>query len=281
MLYVVATPIGNLQDMSPHAIDVLKNVALIAAEDTRVTRKLTSYFHIDTPLTSYHQHNEQNKSDIIVERMLREGIDVALVTDAGTPSISDPGSFLVHHVIGAGLPVVAVAGPSALAAALSVSGFDFCEFSFYGFLPRNPSDLKKKLINISQHAKVAVFHESPHRVIDLMKAVSEVLPQADLSISCDLTKLFEKTLHGKPEELLIALEANPKTEKGEYCICMNMINVPHVSGKIVTQVSIEARLFDLILKGWDMKSAIAEVVADGEKKNTVYAASLRVKEMII
>ena len=135
-LYVVATPIGNLGDMSPRAVETLKNVSLIAAEDTRVTRKLTAHFGIDTPLISCHQHNERGRGAEIVERMVNEGISVAVVTDAGTPAISDPGTEIVRAAVEAGIPVVAVAGPTAMAAAVSVSGFDFSSFTFYGFLPR-------------------------------------------------------------------------------------------------------------------------------------------------
>ena len=144
-LYVVATPIGNLGDMSPRAVETLKNVQLIAAEDTRVTMKLTSHFDIHTPLTSCHRHNEAGKAQEIVSRMLEEGIDVALVTDAGTPGVSDPGMILTRLCAEAGIPVVAVPGPTALAAALSVSGFDVTEFTFYGFLPREKKPLEEKL----------------------------------------------------------------------------------------------------------------------------------------
>ena len=135
MLYVVATPIGNLGDMSPRAVEVLKSVALIAAEDTRMTMKLTQRFGIETPLTSCHRHNEQGKAESIVRRMLEEGIDVAVVTDAGTPAISDPGTILVRQAAEAGIEVVAVPGPSAMAAAMSVSGIDVTELPSWAFCP--------------------------------------------------------------------------------------------------------------------------------------------------
>ena len=152
MLYVVATPIGNLGDMSPRAVEVLKSVALIAAEDTRMTMKLTQRFGIETPLTSCHRHNEQGKAEGIVRRMLEEGIDVAVVTDAGTPAISDPGTILVRQVAEAGIEVVAVPGPSAMAAAMSVSGIDVTEFTFLGFLPREKKDLQAALRSARQLA---------------------------------------------------------------------------------------------------------------------------------
>ena len=136
-LYVVATPIGNLQDMTPRALETLRGCALIAAEDTRVTRKLLTHFDIRVPLVSCHRHNEARRSDEIIARMLEEGIDVALTCDAGTPAVSDPGYALVDAAWGAGIRVVPICGPSALTAALSASGFDAREFAFYGFLPRS------------------------------------------------------------------------------------------------------------------------------------------------
>ncbi|MCR4886785.1 MAG: 16S rRNA (cytidine(1402)-2'-O)-methyltransferase, partial [Clostridiales bacterium] len=203
-LYVVATPIGNLNDMSPHAIETLKSVSLIAAEDTRVTKKLTNHFGIDTPLISCHQHNEKGRVPEIVERMLAEDMDVAVVTDAGTPAISDPGVGLVRAAAEAGIPVIAVAGPTAMAAAVSVSGFDFSSFTFYGFLPRGSTELKEKLLEIGRQSEGAVFHESPHRIKALVSAIRDALPGAVLSVSCDLTKLHELTLRGTPEAILAA-----------------------------------------------------------------------------
>lgn len=149
-LYVVATPIGNLSDISPRALETLKNCALIAAEDTRVTRALLNHFGIDTPCVSNHQHNEENRAAPLIERMLAEDIDVAVVTDAGTPCISDPGNVLVHEAAQAGIEVLAVPGATAMASALSVSGFDTREFAFYGFLPRQKKDLEEKLLSIAR-----------------------------------------------------------------------------------------------------------------------------------
>ena len=279
-LYIVATPIGNLSDMSPRAIETLKNVSLIAAEDTRVTRKLTTHFGIDTPLISCHQHNERGRGPEIAERMLKEDIDVAVVTDAGTPAISDPGVEIVKAAVERGIPVVAVAGPTAMAAAVSVSGFDFSSFTFYGFLPRGAGELNEKLMEIGRKSEGAVFHESPHRVKALVKAIGEALPGARLSVSCDLTKLHELTLRGEPAEILSALEANEKSEKGEYCIVADLRGVQMEEEKPVVQASLEARLFDLMLSGLSVRDAVSRLTAQGEKKNAVYAASLRVKEYL-
>lgn len=279
-LYVVATPIGNLSDMSPHAVETLKSVALIAAEDTRVTKKLTNHFGIDTPLISCHQHNEKGRAPEIVQRMLAEDIDVAAVTDAGTPAISDPGTELVRAAAEAGIPVIAVAGPTAFAAAVSVSGFDFSSFTFYGFLPRESKELKEKLLDIGRKSEGAIFHESPHRVKALVAAIAETLPGAVLSVSCDLTKLHELTLRGTPEEILAALEANEKSEKGEYCLVADLRGVQLPEEKPVIQASLEARIFDLLLNGSTLRDAVDALVEQGEKKNAVKAASLRVKEWI-
>ncbi len=279
-LFVVATPIGNLSDMSPHAVETLKSVALIAAEDTRVTKKLTNHFGIDTPLISCHQHNEKGRAPEIVQRMLEEDMDVAVVTDAGTPAISDPGTELVRAAAEAGIPVIAVAGPTAFAAAVSVSGFDFSSFTFYGFLPRESKELKEKLLDIGRKSEGAIFHESPHRVKTLVTAIAEALPGALLSVSCDLTKLHELTLRGTPEEILAALEANEKSEKGEYCLVADLRGVQLPEEKPMIQASLEARIFDLLLNGSTLRDAVDALVEQGEKKNAVKAASLRVKEWI-
>ena len=280
MLYVVATPIGNLGDMSPRAVEVLKSVALIAAEDTRMTMKLTQRFGIETPLTSCHRHNEQGKAESIVRRMLEEGIDVAVVTDAGTPAISDPGTILVRQAAEAGIEVVAVPGPSAMAAALSVSGIDVTEFTFLGFLPREKKDLQTALRSAAQRTQAGIVHESPYRVLDFMRVLADTLPQAYVSVSCDLSKLHELTLRGPAAEVLARMEANDKTEKGEYCIVIDFRAVPREEPKAESTLCLEARLLDLLLQGADMRDASRRLVEEGEKKNAVYAAALRLKGML-
>ena len=280
MLYVVATPIGNLGDMSPRAIEVLKSVALIAAEDTRMTMKLTQHFGIETPLTSCHRHNEQGKAEGIVRRMLEEGIDVAVVTDAGTPAISDPGTILVRQAAEAGIEVVAVPGPSAMAAAMSVSGIDVTEFTFLGFLPREKKDLQAALRSAAQRTQAGIVHESPYRVLDFMCVLADTLPQAYVSVSCDLSKLHELTLRGPVAEVLARMEANDKTEKGEYCIVIDFRAVPREEPKAESTLCLEARLLDLLLQGADMRDASRRLVEEGEKKNAVYAAALRLKGML-
>ena len=278
--YVVATPSGNLGDMSPRAVETLKKVALIAAEDTRVTRKLTTHFGVDTPLISCHEHNERGRAEELVARMLREDIDVAVVTDAGTPAISDPGTALVRAAAESGIPVLAVSGPSACVSAVSVSGFDFSAFTFYGFLPREKKELREKLLQIGRKGEGAVFHESPHRVKTLVAAIADTLPGARLSVSCDLTKLHELTLRGAPEEILARLEENEKSEKGEYCVVADLRQVKLPEEAPVAQTSLEARLFEGLLRGESLRAAMQALISAGEKKNAVYAASLRVKALL-
>lgn len=280
-LYVVGTPIGNLGDMTPRAVEVLRSVALIAAEDTRVTRKLTNHFGIDTPLTSCHQHNEADKGEALAERMLEEGIDLALTTDAGTPCISDPGYGLVQAAVKRGIPVVAIPGCCAAVCALSISGMDTREFAFYGFLPREKKALREKLLAMAAGVPVAVVHESPFRVIELMETVAETLPGTMASVSCDLTKLHELTLRGSAAEVMAALRANPKTEKGEYCLVLDFHGVELPSAPApAAEVSLEARLVEAMLQGNELRQAQAVLVEAGEKKNAVKAAALRLKKLL-
>ncbi len=279
-LYVVATPIGNLQDMTPRAVQTLRSVALIAAEDTRVTKKLLNVFELDTPLTACHQHNEDGKGAWLADRMLAENIDVALTTDAGTPCISDPGYGLVKACVERGIEVIPVPGCCAAVSALSVSGFDTREFAFYGFLPREKKDLREKLLSMAAQVKVAAVHESPYRVTELTEVIAELLPQCRISASCDLTKLHEKTIRGAASEVLAALKANPKTEKGEYCLILDFHEVVLPEEKApVTDVSLEAQLVEQMLQGLDLRDAQSELVLSGAKKNAVKAAALRLKKL--
>ncbi len=279
-LYVVATPIGNLSDASARMLDTLGSVDLIAAEDTRVTGNLLRHFGISRPLISLHRHNETEKAGALVARMVEEGICVALVTDAGTPAISDPGHLLVREAAQAGIEVLAIAGPTAMAAALSVSGFDAREFAFYGFLSRERGDLKKKLLAIAKGPTVAVLHESPHRVTFLMEMVTETLPGCLACVCCDLTKKYEKTLHGEARDVLVMLQNNPKTEKGEYCVVLDLhsVTVPEEAPQV--QASAEAQLMDLLLGGADWQRAIDEVCSRGMRKNEAKRAALRLRGWI-
>ncbi len=279
-LYVVATPIGNLQDMTPRAIETLKSVALIAAEDTRVTKKLLNVFEIDTPLTSCHQHNEDTKGAWLAEKMLAEGIDVAVTTDAGTPCISDPGYGLVKACVERGIEVIPVPGCCASVSAMSVSGFDTREFAFYGFLPREKKDLKEKLLSMAKGVAVAAVHESPYRVTELVEVIADLLPETRISCSCDLTKLHEKTIRGMAGEVLQMLKGNPKTEKGEYCLILDFHDVKLPEEKApLAEISLEAQLVEQLLDGLDLRDAQSELVLQGAKKNAVKQAALRLKKL--
>lgn len=280
-LYVVATPIGNLADMTPRAIETLKNCALIAAEDTRVTGALCAHFDIHTRLISSHRHNEEVKAPSIVEKMLREDIDVAIVTDAGTPCISDPGWALVREAAAAGIEVLCVPGPTAMAGTLCVSGFDTREFAFYGFLPRGGKELKEKLFSIARSGvPIAVVHESPHRVTALCETIADILPDVYICACCDLTKKFEKTIRGKAEDVARALRENPKTEKGEYCLAIDLHDVRIEKEENGSNVSLEARLLEAMIEGVSLREAGVRLMERGEKRNEVYRASTRVKAFL-
>ena len=280
-LYVVATPIGNLSDMTPRAIETLRSVSLIAAEDTRVTRALLNHFGIDTPTISNHQHNEAHRASPLIERMLEENIDVAVVTDAGTPCISDPGSVLAREAAAAGIEVLAVPGPTAMASALSVSGFDTREFAFYGFLPRGKKELREKLLAMKKSGvPVGVVHESPHRVIDLVEAVADTLPGCMVSASCDLTKLHEKTIRGTADEVLAMLRANEKAEKGEYCLVLDMSGVQAEEDEPASSASLEAQLFEELLCGNDLRQAVDALMERGMKRNELYRAKMNVQRFL-
>ncbi|MDY5348947.1 MAG: 16S rRNA (cytidine(1402)-2'-O)-methyltransferase [Candidatus Ventricola sp.] len=280
-LYVVATPIGNLSDISPRALETLKGCDLIAAEDTRVTRALLNHFSIDTPCVSNHQHNEEQRAASLPQRMIDEDLTVAVVTDAGTPAISDPGSVLVREAAALGIEVLTVPGPTAMASALSVSGFDTREFAFYGFLPRQKKELRDKLTAMKQSGvPIAVVHESPHRVIDLVRAVTETLPGCRISASCDLTKLYEKTIRGTAQEVLEQLLANEKAEKGEYCLVLDMSGVTLDVPQAAPDASLEAQLFEALMDGCDWREAGERLTARGAKRNDVYRARTAVQRFL-
>ena len=279
-LYVVATPIGNLGDLSPRAREVLQECNLIVSEDTRVTRKLLSYLNIHTPLVSNHRHNEEERAAPLVQKMLTEDLTVALVTDAGTPAISDPGSFLVREASDAGIEVLAIPGPSAMASALSVCGMDTREFAFFGFLPRKTGDLRKKLLSMAETGiPIAVVHESPHRIIDLIHTITETLPGCRISLSCDLTKVYEKTIRGTAEEILRQLCDNENAEKGEYCVVLDLHTVEFKKESRNT-LSPELSILSAMMDGKNLQEAAEVLKKNGGRRNEVYRAKERVREFI-
>lgn len=201
ILYVVATPIGNLEDLTPRALRILHEVSLIAAEDTRVTRKLLSHFDVHTPLTSYHAHTRADKTDAIVGRLL-EGENVAVVSDAGTPGISDPGEALVRSAIAAGITVLPVPGPSAVMAALSASGLDPARFLFQGFLPRSRGDQRRSLAPLRTLPYTLLFYEAPSRLVATLAVLQEELGDRPAVVARELTKKFEEFVRGSLSEVI-------------------------------------------------------------------------------
>jgi 16S rRNA (cytidine1402-2'-O)-methyltransferase len=214
-LYLVATPIGNLEDITLRALRVLRECDVIAAEDTRRTGQLLKYFRISKPLLSYFQFNEAKRSEEIVER-LQHGGRIALVTDAGSPGVSDPGERVVRTAIAAGCRVESVPGPCALIAALTASGLQTDEFHFIGFLPHKSSQRRGKLESLKAIPGTLVFYESPFRIEKLLNEVAEVFPGRDVVLARELTKKFEEFLRGKSAELLPL--APKRSLKGEFVV---------------------------------------------------------------
>ena len=200
VLYVVATPIGNLEDLTLRALRVLKEVGLIACEDTRRTRGLLTHFGIHVPVTSYFEHNKLRKGEVVL-RALQEGKSVALVTDAGTPGISDPGFLLVRAARDGGIPVVPVPGPAAVVAALSAAGVPADRFVFDGFLPVKPGRRIHRLEALRAIAMTVVCYESPHRILASLEAIAQVFPDVEMVVARELTKQFEEIVTGTPARL--------------------------------------------------------------------------------
>jgi 16S rRNA (cytidine1402-2'-O)-methyltransferase len=199
-LFVVATPIGNLRDITSRALEVLKQVDLIACEDTRQTIKLLNHFGIQKPLTSYHDFNEEKKAQELVQQ-LKGDTNVALVSDAGTPAISDPGYRIVRICRERAIPVVAIPGPNAAVAALSASGLPSDEFLFLGFLPATKNARKQKLEAVANVTSTLIFYEAPHRIEDVLSDLEEVLGDREVCVSREITKIHEEHLFGKLSEI--------------------------------------------------------------------------------
>ncbi|HEY2328625.1 MAG TPA: 16S rRNA (cytidine(1402)-2'-O)-methyltransferase [Verrucomicrobiae bacterium] len=214
-LYLVATPIGNLEDITLRALRVLRECDVVAAEDTRRSGQLLRHFEISKPLLSYFQFNEAKRSEEIIER-LRRGEKVALVTDAGSPGISDPGERVVKAAIAAGFRVEAVVGACALVGALTASGLPTEEFHFVGFLPHKSGQRRNKLESLKTVDGTMVFYESPYRIEKLLGELVEVFPDRDVALARELTKKFEEFLRGKPAALLEI--TTKRSLKGEFVV---------------------------------------------------------------
>ena len=214
-LYLVATPIGNLEDITLRALRVLKECDVVAAEDTRRTGQLLKHFGISKPLLSYFQFSEAKRSEEIIER-LRRGEKVALVTDAGSPGVSDPGERVVRAALAAGLRIEPVPGACALVAALTASGLATDEFHFIGFLPHKSGQRRKKLEELKPVSGTLVLYESPYRIEKLLGELAEIFPERPVVLARELTKKFEEFLRGTPAELLET--ARKRTVKGEFVV---------------------------------------------------------------
>ena len=214
-LYIVSTPIGNLKDITLRAIETLKNVDLIAAEDTRHTKILLDRYDIKTPSTSYFEYNEIRKTDYIL-RVLKEGKSVALVSDAGTPGISDPGYKIIRLSIENGIKVIPIPGPSGLLTALTISGKPLDKFTFEGFLSNKPIKRKNQLRKLKDEERTAILYESPHRLTKLLSDILEVYGDVELVLARELTKKFEEVLRGRPSELIESFKA--KKPRGEFIV---------------------------------------------------------------
>jgi 16S rRNA (cytidine1402-2'-O)-methyltransferase len=216
-LYLVATPIGNLEDITLRALRVLRECDVVAAEDTRRTGQLLKHFGISKPLVSYFQFNEARRSEEIIAR-LRRGEKIALVTDAGSPGISDPGERVVKAAITAGFRVESIPGACALVAALTASGLPTGEFHFIGFLPHKSGQRRNQLESLKTISGTLVFYESPYRIEKLLGELNEVFPERDVVLARELTKKFEEFLRGKPVELLEI--AKKRSLKGEFVVIL-------------------------------------------------------------
>ena len=217
-LYLVATPIGNLEDITLRALRVLRECDVVAAEDTRRTGQLLKHFEISKPMLSYFQFNEAKRSEQILER-LKGGEKVALVTDAGTPGISDPGERVVRAAVAAGLRVESVPGPCALVAALTASGLPTDEFHFIGFLPHKSGQRRNQLVALKEFAGTLALYESPYRIEKLLGELNEVFPDRTVVLARELTKKFEEFLRGRPAELLAVVAK--RSLKGEFVVLVS------------------------------------------------------------
>ncbi len=276
IIYVVATPIGNLNDVSKRCIDILKSVDLILAEDTRHSIKLLNHYDIKNKMISYHKFNEKERSIEIIDRVLNDNINVAIISDAGTPCISDPGYILIKEARDKNIDIIGIPGPSALITALSVSGIDSSAFSFYGFVPKE-SKYKKKLFNDIRNSKIktSILYESPKRIVKLLEDLKQEFNDLTICICSDLTKIFEKSIYGKLDDVLNKLLNDKYTEKGEYTIIIYN-NEDYISKEEI--ISLEAQIIDYMIKyNVSMKDALNNIK---QNKNKLYKASLNIKKIV-
>ncbi|MFI4956093.1 MAG: 16S rRNA (cytidine(1402)-2'-O)-methyltransferase [Gammaproteobacteria bacterium] len=266
-LYIVATPIGNLEDITHRAQRILHQVDTIVAEDTRHTAHLLNHLNIKRPLIAYHAHNENDKTDFVLQ-MLQDGKDIALVSDAGTPLISDPGFPLVRAAQEAGIPVVPLPGPCALITALSVSGLSPLPFYFAGFLSPKAGARTAALEALKPLTATLIFYEAPHRLLDSVTAMETVFGNRMACLGRELTKQFETVIRAPLPELVARIAADPNQQRGEAVLL--------VEGNMNTENTGEAdRILAILLRELPLKQAVALCAEiTGEGKNSVYEKAL-------
>lgn len=277
-LYLVPTPIGNLGDITLRALEVLKNVDIIAAEDTRQTLKLLNHFEIKKSLMSYHKHNEQAKGSEIINK-LKEGKNIAIVTDAGTPGISDPGAVVVRNCIDENIEFEVLPGATAITTALVYSGLDTTKFLFRGFIPRETKDRKILLSEIKDSKETLIFYESPHRILSTLTFLRENLGNRQVALCRELTKLYEEIKRGSLEEIIE--ELNDTNIKGEFVIVLQGLTDEEIEKNIKMKwegISIKEHIELLISEGNSKKDAIKMVAKERNlPKNEVYKYSTEIK----
>ena len=281
-LYIVATPIGNSRDMSPRGIQILTDVDIIAAEDTRRSMILLNKLDIKNKLVSNHKFNEYGKAKYFINEM-KDGKSVAVITDAGTPCISDPGNELIKAAVEEGIRVVGVPGCCAAVTALSVSGFDLSSFLFYGFFPRENADRRRILEKLRRgDTRTFAFYESPKRIMELVDFFVESGADVRMCLCNDLTKLHEMSFRGTPVQVKEQLLTKGNYDKGEYAVIVEVAE-EYIFNKVEHVVSPEAMLVDAMVQGGiSSKEAVAAVMADANNsysKNELKAAALNLKRL--
>ena len=271
-IYLVATPIGNLEDITFRALEILKTVDIIAAEDTRHTLKLLNHYEITKPLISYHRHNEEIKTQGLIEKVL-EGKNIAIVTDAGTPGISDPGEEIVKEAIKNEIEIIPIPGACALVNSLIVSGINTKEFSFYGFLPLNKKNRKEKLAQIKKEQKTVILYEAPHKLQKTLQDILENIGDIPACIVRELTKLHEEKTYGTISKLI----SNFEQPKGEFVIILDL-NKREEDEQEFTKMTLEEQYLLYERQGLEKKEIIKQIAKDRKvSKNEIYQEFINLK----
>lgn len=265
-LYLVATPIGNLDDITLRAIKILKDVDFIAAEDTRHSLKLLNHLEISKPLISYHRHNEDIKTNLLIDKLL-DGKNIALISDAGTPVISDPGEEVVKEALKNNINVIPIPGACALINALIASGLDASEFTFIGFLPLNKKNRKEKLNEIQDSKNTTILYEAPHKLLSTLQDLSKILDNRKIVLAKELTKIHETFISGTADELLNTLE-NPK---GEFVIMIEKSQERFDENSYLNSLSLEEHFAFYQAQGFSKNEIIKKIAKDKNvNKNEIY-----------